>query len=62
MITLPSGSKIHYDANNRIHRLDGPAIEYFSGRKQWWIHGEFIHDECDGKMSKENKLRFELGE
>lgn len=22
-----------------MHRVDGPAIEYCTGYKEWWIHG-----------------------
>ena len=25
---------------NYWHRLDGPAIEYADGRKEWWIDGK----------------------
>lgn len=27
-----------------LHRLDGPAIEYTSGTKEWWVNGE-LHRE-----------------
>ena len=27
------------------HRTDGPAIEWPSGRKEWWEHGVYIRSE-----------------
>ena len=27
---------IHYYLNNKLHRLDGPAIDYFDGTKFWY--------------------------
>lgn len=30
--------------NNDVkHRIDGPAVEHSTGRKEWWINGECIH-------------------
>ena len=29
----------YYDNAGRLHREDGPAIEYFNGDKYWFIHG-----------------------
>lgn len=38
----------YYDAEGRLHRLDGPAVEYYSnievdipGPKAWYKHGLF---------------------
>ena len=32
----------YFDYNNpdRLHRLDGPAVEYSSGYKEWWVNGQ----------------------
>ncbi|NVM34032.1 MAG: hypothetical protein HWN81_00455 [Candidatus Lokiarchaeota archaeon] len=27
----------YYDWDKKLHRLDGPAIEYANGSKEWWI-------------------------
>ena len=27
--------------NNKLHREDGPAIEYVNGNKEWWLNGTF---------------------
>jgi hypothetical protein len=26
--------------NNKLHRIDGPAIEYINGEKNWWVNGK----------------------
>ncbi len=26
--------------NNKLHREDGPAVEYADGTKQWYLNGE----------------------
>lgn len=31
---------------NTIHRLDGPAIEWRDGYKEWWIN-DYIYNEQD---------------
>lgn len=29
-----------YNNKDEIHRLDGPAIEYANGDKEWWVKGK----------------------
>lgn len=31
--------------NGKWHRLDGPAIEYPSGTKEWYIDGEYLTEQ-----------------
>lgn len=31
---------IHRDSTGRIHRSDGPAIEYTNGKKLYYLRGE----------------------
>jgi hypothetical protein len=45
------GTKEWY-LNGRLHRKDGPAIEYPDGRKEWYINGE-RHRE-DGPAIEQN--------
>jgi hypothetical protein len=26
--------------NNKLHRTDGPAIEYADGDTEWWLHDQ----------------------
>ena len=62
------GTKYYY-LNNKLHREDGPAVEYASGAKEWYKNGE-IHREdgpaielADGRKFwyKNNKLHREDG-
>ena len=63
-----SGNKRWY-LNDKLHREDGPAVEYPGGYKEWLLHGERVHPETlvDLHLSrgvfcwwneKENKLEF----
>jgi len=38
--TDANGSKKWY-LNGKLHREDGPALEYADGDKEWWLNGEF---------------------
>ncbi len=40
------GSHIAWTLNGKIHREDGPAVEYAGGRREWWINGN--HHREDG--------------
>jgi hypothetical protein len=37
------GSKRWY-LNREFHRTDGPAIEYYEGLKEWWLHGVCMNE------------------
>ncbi len=37
---FPDGSK-HWWLNGKLHRTDGPAIEYTNGSKSWWLNGKY---------------------
>jgi hypothetical protein len=37
--TYPNGSK-HWYHNGKLHREDGPAIEYANGTKYWYLNGK----------------------
>jgi len=34
------GNKCWY-LNNKLHRTDGPAIEFIDGDKRWYLNGEY---------------------
>ena len=38
------GIKRYYNAEGKLHREDGPAIECVNGDKYWWINNE-LHRE-----------------
>jgi len=33
------GNKFWRNKNGELHRLDGPAVEYSDGHKEWWLNG-----------------------
>jgi len=33
------GNKLWRNKDGEFHRLDGPAVEFADGDKQWWIKG-----------------------
>jgi hypothetical protein len=37
----PDGTKLWY-LNGKLHREDGPAIEYLNGYKEWYLETEGI--------------------
>jgi hypothetical protein len=34
------GTKRWRDEEGQLHRTDGPAVEYVSGSKEWWVNGQ----------------------
>jgi len=36
IIESENGNKYWYK-NDKLHRIDGPAVEYLGGTKEWWI-------------------------
>ena len=35
------GSVFYYNESGQYHRLDGPAVEYSSGNKEYYINGVY---------------------
>ena len=42
--TYANGSKYWY-LNGKLHRKDGPAIEWANGYRVWCLNGEYITDD-----------------
>ena len=40
------GNKFWRNKNGVFHRLDGPAIEYSDGGKQWYLNGVLHREGC----------------
>ena len=40
--------------NGKLHRVDGPAVEYANGHKEWWINGVQLTQEEFNKQTKKN--------
>jgi hypothetical protein len=34
------GTKVWKNSERKLHRADGPAVEYLSGGKEWWVEGK----------------------
>ena len=32
---------IGFPTRNKLHREDGPAVEYFGGTKKWYLNGKY---------------------
>ena len=41
--TYPNGDKVWW-LNGKLHREDGPAVEWANGRKEWFLNGK-LHRE-----------------
>ena len=40
-VTVDEDKTIHwYNDKGQLHRLDGPAVEYAEGFKEWWAEGK----------------------
>ena len=39
---FPDGTK-HWYINGKLHRTDGPAVEYTDGSKEWYLNGKEIN-------------------
>ena len=55
--------------NGNLHREDGPAVEWPSGYKEWWLNGEELTEEefisrtsnaCDGKVIEIDGRKYKL--
>jgi hypothetical protein len=52
----PNGSK-EWCLNRQLHRLDGPAVEYADGEKQWWIYDKRIPCETQEEFERLMRLK-----
>lgn len=44
MSAFSGGTRI-WKAKGNLHREDGPAVEYASGSKEWWLDGKMVRVE-----------------
>ena len=47
------GSKIWRNKEGKLHREDGPAVEYTNGRTEYWINGK-LHREDGPALERAN--------
>ena len=45
----------HWYCNGKLHREDGPAVEWAVGTKEYWIEGRLLTEESFKKRTQENK-------
>ena len=48
--------KIRYIKLNKLHRKDGPAVEYSNGKKWWYING-LLHRENSPAIEYANGIK-----
>lgn len=54
---IHNGTK-HWMQHNVHHRLDGPAVEWVDGSKEWYYHGKFLENiTCQEEFEKWLKLK-----
>ena len=42
------------NAEGQLHRIDGPAIEWASGSKSWYINGQHVTEEVNNWLNENN--------
>jgi hypothetical protein len=50
------GTKLHY-LNGKLHREDGPAVEWSNGSKEWYLNGK-IHKEDGPAIEASNGFKY----
>ena len=53
---------VRWYKDGQLHREDGPAIEYASGKKEWWVNGVEYTEELFNKYQLNKKLEATLEE
>ena len=43
-LKIEDGNRYWYNEYHQLHRIDGPAIEWNNGHKEWWINGRLHRD------------------
>lgn len=58
----------HWFLNGRLHREDGPAIEWSDGSKFWYLDGKLVTEQevmkssCSGKIVEIDGKKYKLEE
>ena len=45
--------------NKKLHRADGPAVEYLNGKREYWLDGKRYTEKYYNKIWNENREYFE---
>jgi hypothetical protein len=38
----PNGNRYWFTADRKLHRTDGPAVEFADGFTYWWLHDKSL--------------------
>lgn len=55
-----SGSTWYYDSDGDLHRLDGPAVEYADGTKEYWVHGWALGEKTYNSKCKDGVYQLSI--
>jgi len=55
-VKVYSDGRQRWCQNGKYHRLDGPAVEYAYGSKEWWIEGQNYTEEEFNKITNPRPL------
>jgi hypothetical protein len=56
-VTVENTGTIRWSQNGNHHRVDGPAIEWHNGYKEWYIKGEkYTEEEFNKEMNPVKEL------
>lgn len=62
-VKVSKAGTIRWHKNGKLHRTDGPAIEYANGNKEWWVEGkEYTKEEFLAKTSPPILRRQDCGD
>jgi hypothetical protein len=59
-LVFQGGTK-EWRKEGKIHRADGPAVEYWNGNKEWWWNGEVFYSNRVFVNLKNNYIVVERG-
>jgi hypothetical protein len=45
---------------NELHREDGPAVEYYGGKKLWYINGVYYSEKDPSESFEDDILKIKL--
>ena len=54
--------KRYYDAKRRIHRKNGPAVEWPNGTKEWYQHGELHREDGPAREYADGEKQWYLND
>lgn len=61
MFQTPSGSKYYYNKYDQLHRVNGPAVEVYSGYKEWRINDQLHRDHGPAVIDSYSKRWYKRG-